>query len=94
MSPHDIPPLIPKPPEKDWADYNTNTNPDPGRTRKRRRASMLSARDVLALPTVTLAPGATLSDSELVMPDAAAVVFIPNTECSCTVKKQATENNR
>lgn len=52
MSPHDIPPLIPKPPEKDWADYNTN--PDPGRTRKRRRASMLSARDVLALPTVTL----------------------------------------
>ncbi len=46
MSPHDIPPLIPKPPEKDWADYNTN--PDPGRTRKRRRASMLSARDVLA----------------------------------------------
>lgn len=78
MSPHDIPPLIPKPPEKDWADYNTN--PDPGRTRKRRRASMLSARDVLALPTVTLAPGATLADSELVMPDAAAVVFIPNTE--------------
>ena len=77
MSPHDIPPLIPNPPRKDWADYNTD--PDPGRTRKRRRASMLSARDVLALPTVTLAPGATLSDSELVMPDAAAVVFIPNT---------------
>lgn len=77
MSPHDIPPLIPNPPEKDWAYYNTN--PDLDRTGKRRRASMLSARDVLALPPVTLAPGATLADSELVMPDAAAVVFIPNT---------------
>ena len=77
MSPHDIPPLIPKPPEKDWADYNTN--PDLDRTGKRRRASLPSARDVLALPPVTLAPGATLADSELVMPDAAAVVFIPNT---------------
>lgn len=77
MSPHDIPPLIPKPPEKDWADYNTN--PDLDRTRKRRRASLPSARDVLALPPVTLAPGATLADSELVMPDAAAVIFVPNT---------------
>ncbi|MGY6464121.1 hypothetical protein ACXIUA_09525 [Corynebacterium sp. UMB8791] len=28
MPPHDIPPLIPKPPEKDWADYNTNPDPD------------------------------------------------------------------
>ena len=77
MSPHDIPPLIPNPPKKDWADYNTN--PDPGSTGKRRRASMPSARDVLALPPVTLAPGATLADSELVMPDAAAVIFVPNT---------------